>query len=428
LDPKSQLNAGVALQSRSSVKLTWHRAANAKQIPDILGIMDFDALSASPLGSVVPISGTDPYTGRDFEHYAYVPASLPAEIALRSSTWKQIVTAEAALGRLDQAAQQFPEPALLRRPAIRREAQSTSALEGTYAAFETVLASEPDDRVVASLEVREVLNYVVAAEEGFRWVVDRPITVGLIERLQQLLVANTPSERHDAGKIRTKQVFIGSRGTPIEESRFVPPPPGVPLRAAVADSLAWVRNPPEDLSPVVRAAVAHYQFETIHPFFDGNGRIGRLLIAMSLMADGVLREPILVVSPWFEARRDAYQDGLLNLSLSGNWDEWIRFFATGVADAADTTRSRVERLLAWREGALERVRAAGVSGVAERVAGDLIGSPIVRAPTVARQHHITPQGAMLALRRLVELGVLDEERMGGRIIFVANEAFDLLRV
>ena len=174
--------------------------------------------------------------------------------------------------------------------------------------------------------------------------------------------------------------------------------------------------------------MAHYQFETLHPFFDGNGRIGRLLIALSLMQDGVLREPILVVSPWFEAHRADYQDGLLGLSLSGKWDNWIRFFATGVAEAADTTRMRVERLMAWREQALELVRGAGVSGVAERVAGDLIGSPIVRAPSIARQHQVTPQGAMLALRRLAELGLLQEERVGGRVSFVAGDALALLRI
>ena len=357
-----------------------------------------------------------------------MPDPLPAEVGLRSSTWKQVAAAEAALGRLDQASQQFPEPTLLRRPALRREAQSTSALEGTYAPFETVLASDPEDRRGLSVELREVLNYVVAAEEGFTWVKDRPITVGLMEHLQGVLVADTPSERYDAGKVRERQVFIGSRGLPIEESRFVPPPPGASLRAAVSDWLGWIGEPPEDLSPVVRAAMAHYQFETLHPFFDGNGRIGRLLIALSLMRDGVLREPILVVSPWFEARRSAYQDGLLALSVSGDWNEWIRFFATGVAEAADTTRSRVERLVAWREEVLERVRGAGVSGVAERVAGELIGSPIVRAPAIARQHQVTPQGAMHALRRLAELRVVQEQRIGGRVSFVADEALALLRI
>jgi Fic family protein len=389
--------------------------------------VDHRAFSGSPIGTVVPISGTDPFTGRHFEHFAYLPAPLPREASLRSATWKRVSAAEAALGRLDQAAQQFPQPALLRRPALRREAQSTSALEGTYAPFETVLASEPEDPGLP-VEVREVLNYVVAAEEGFAWVADRPITVGLVERLQGVLVANTPGERHDAGRIRQRQVFIGSRGLSIEDSRFVPPPPGDQLRAAVGDWVEWVGKPPEDLSPVVRAAMAHYQFETLHPLYDGNGRIGRLLIVLSLMTEGVLREPILVVSPWFEARRSAYQDGLLNLSATGNWDAWVSFFADGVAEAADTTRVRVERLLEWREQALARVRDASVSGVAERVAGELIGSPITRAPTIARQHGITQQGAMLALRRLVELGVLEEQRIGGRVSFVANEALALLRI
>jgi Fic family protein len=390
--------------------------------------VDYQALAESPLGAVVPIEGTDPLNGRHFAHFAYLPSPLPGALSLRSSTWKQVALAEAALGRLDQASQQVPEPALLRRPALRREAQSTSALEGTYAPFETVLASEPEDRHGLSAEVREILNYVVAAEEGFAWIRDRPITVGLIEQLQQTLVANTPSERLDAGKIRERQVFIGSRGRPIEESRFVPPPPGDPLRAAVTDWVEWVREPPADLSPVVRAAMAHYQFETLHPFFDGNGRIGRLLIALALISDGVLREPILVVSPWFEARRVDYQDGLLELSRSGDWDEWVAFFATGVAESADTTRLRVESLIAWRESALQKVRAAGVSGVAERVAGELIGSPIVRAPSIARQHHVTPQGAMFALRRLAELGVVDERRVEGRVSFVASEALALLQI
>lgn len=388
--------------------------------------MDYESLATSPLGSVVPISGTDPLTGQSFEHYAYVPTPLPATVSLASATWTQVAAAEAALGRLDETARQFPEPALLRRPAIRREAQSTSALEGTYAPFETVLAAETEDRQTASLELREVLNYVVAAEEGFRWVADRRITVGLVDQLQALLVAGTPGERYDAGRLRTRQVYVGSRRLPIEESRFVPPPPGVPLQAAVSDWIAWIADPPADLSPVVRAALAHYQFETIHPFFDGNGRIGRLLIAMSLMQDEVIREPILVVSPWFEARRDAYQDALLELSRTGVWDEWVRFFAEGVGASADATRLRVGRLFEWREQALGRVRDAGISGVAERVAGDLIGTPIVRAPSVAREHGITPQGAMFALRRLAQLGLISEQRIGGRVSFVATEAFDLL--
>ena len=390
--------------------------------------MDLESLQSSPIGTLVPIKGIDGVTGKRYDHFAFLPDPLPRAVELASATWTRVAAAEAALGRLDQAAQQVPEPSLLRRPALRREAQSTSALEGTFAPFETVLASEPEERRGLPAEVREVLNYVVAAEEGFAWVNERPITVGVIERLQATLVANTPSELRDAGRVREQQVVIGARGTPIEESRYVPPPPGDQLRAGLEDWLVWLREPPTDLAPVARAALAHYQFEALHPFSDGNGRIGRLLIAMQLMQDQILREPILVVSPWFEARRSEYQHQLLALSQTGKWDHWVTFFATGVEASADTTRTRVEALLEWRTGALERVREAGVSGVAERVAGELIGAPIVRAPQIARAHGVSPQGAMLALRRLAELGILREDRVGGRISFVAGEALQLLAI
>lgn len=389
--------------------------------------MDLEALSSSPIGRLVPIAGTDGLTQRPYEHAAFLPALLPADVSLTNATWAQVARAEAALARLDEVARQVPDPTLLRRPALRREAQSTSALEGTFAPFDTLLASETDERSGLPAEVREVLNYVAAAEEAFAWIRERPLTVGLIERLQRTLVADTPSERRDAGRIRERQVVIGEPGRPIEQARFVPPPPGDQLRAGVEEWLGWVRNPPEQLAPVARAAMAHYQFDALHPFSDGNGRIGRLLVALQLMQDGVLREPVLVVSPWLEARRREYQDGLLGLSQTGNWDTWIGFFASGVEASAHDTRARILRLLDWREQALERLRGAGVSGVAERVAADLIGTPIVRAPAVARAQGITPQGAMLALRRLAGIGLVSERRVGGRVVFVADDVMGLLR-
>jgi Fic family protein len=180
------------------------------------------------------------------------------------------------------------------------------------------------------------------------------------------------------------------------------------------------------MPPVVQAALANYQFETLHPFSDGNGRIGRLLIVLQLMQQGVLKYPILVVSPWFEARRDDYQDGLLAMSQTGVADDWVRFFATGVGTAASATRERVDALLSWQEETIQRVRAAGVSGVAERVAGDLIGAPILRAKQVAAIHGVSQQGAMNALRRLAELGIVEERFRRGRISFTASRVVELL--
>ncbi len=389
-------------------------------------IMDLEGLRQSPIGRLVPISGPDGRTGEHYDYFAYLASPLPPSIELSSGTWTVVARAEAALARLDQAARQIPEPGLLRRPALRREAQSTSAMEGTFAPFEDVLASDIEDRAELSLEMREILNYVVAAEEAFSWIGDRPVTSGLMAGLQRILVQGTPGEYSDAGRLRDRQVFIGPKDAPIADARFVPAPHGDQLATGFEDWIRWVNGAHADMPAVVQAALAHYQFETLHPFSDGNGRIGRLLVVLQLMQLGVLTHPILVVSPWFEARREAYQDELLSLSQSGRWDGWVNFFATGVASAATTTHDRVDSLLGWQERTLRHVREAGVSGVAERVAGELLGAPILRARHVAQRHQVSHQGAMNALRRLAELGVVDERMRGGRITFTAGPVVALL--
>jgi Fic family protein len=388
--------------------------------------MDLEAIKNSPIGQLVPISGFDQRTGTEYKHKAYLPDLLPTEVSLPSGTWTQIARAEAALGRLDEASQQVPEPSLLRHAAIRREAQSTSALEGTFAPFEEILEPELEERATRSLEIWEILNYVAAAEQGFEWIKARPITTGVVCELQRTLVVGTPGQHRDSGSIRDRQVVVGPRDAPVVEARYVPPPPGDQLQAGVDEWVDWLRDPPDGLPPVVRAALAHYQFECLHPFSDGNGRIGRLLIVLQLMQDGVLREPILVVSPWFEAKRLEYQDHLLRLSQAGNWDAWVAFFAMGVAEAANAFRERIEGLIAWRDEVLTQVRETGLSGVAERVAGELIATPILTAPRVARAHNVSPQGAMYALRRLVALGLLTELSRDGRKYFRAQRAIELL--
>lgn len=388
--------------------------------------MDLAALRDSPIGELVPISGTDGRTGDHYEYFAYLAHSLPREIELATATWAAVARAEVALARLDQAARQVPEPALLRRPSLRREAQSTSALEGTFAPFEEVLESDVEERGALSLDLREILNYVVAAEEGFVWVVERPLTTGLLANLQRVLVQGTPGEYTDAGRVRDRHVFIGPRDAPIEAARFVPAPFGDQLTAGFESWMQWLNEPPPDVPAVVQAALAHYQFETLHPFSDGNGRIGRLIIVLQLMQLGVLRHPILVVSPWFEARRSEYQDGLLALSRTGDWDAWVRFFATGVAAAASTTHQRVDALLSWQEDALRQVREARISGVAERVAGQLIGTPSLRASQVMSAHNVSHAGAMKSLRRLADLGLVEERVRNGRIRFTATQVVHLL--
>jgi Fic family protein len=337
--------------------------------------------------------------------YAFLPAPLPRALTLSTDTWTRVNAATAALARLDGAARLIPNPALLRRPALRREAQSTSALEGTYAPFADVLAADRDDAEHLSAELREVLNFEEMAELAFSWPEDRPLTVGMLGELQATLVRGTNGELSDAGGLRDRIVVIAARGRQLQDARFVPPPPGDQLRGGVEALLAWIDKPP-GLPTVVQAAMTHYQFETLHPFSDGNGRIGRLLVIVQLLRGAIIREPLLVVSPWFEQHRESYQDALLQLSLDGNWDAWVSLFATGVAAAATESQEKVERLVALQQKLRTRVQHAGKRGAAERLAADLVGDPYVTSSLVARQYTLSGPGAIKVIRTLVELDIL----------------------
>jgi Fic family protein len=370
--------------------------------------------------------GVDGRVDRTYNYFAFLVDPLPVSLPLRNATWTLVAQAEAALGRLDAAANQVPNPQLLRRPSLRREAHSTSALEGTFAPLADVLESELDDPRSLTADVREILNYTVAAEIAFDWVVDRPITIGFICELQRSLVTGTTGERPDTGQLREIQVFIGAQHRPIEEARFVPAPPGDQVRVSMEDWVRWAESPPHDLSPVVQAALTHYQFEAVHPFSDGNGRIGRLLVVLLLIRRGVLTFPLLEISPWLETHRSEYLDELLNLSVTGDWDAWIAFFARALAAAAAATLLRIRSLVAWQEDAVSRAQEHRVAGLAERLVRELISTPVLGASRVAEQHHVSHQGALKALRRLVAAGIVDEVARGGRVIFVAREVLDII--
>lgn len=369
--------------------------------------MEFSDLASSPVGHLIPILGPDPATHEVVEGEAFLPDPLPQTLVLSTETWTTVNSASAALARLDGAARLVPSPALLRRPALRREAQSTSALEGTYAPFAEVLAADQDDRQHLSAEVREILNFEQMAELAFSWPEERQMTLGMLGELQRTLVRGTAAELSDAGGLRDRIVVIGAPGRGFGDARFVPPPHGDQLRAGVEQLLSWINGPPR-LPTVVQAAMAHYQFETLHPYSDGNGRLGRLLVIVQLLRGALIREPLLVVSPWFEQRRAPYQDALLSLSHTGNWDAWIAFFAEGVAASATESQEKVERLVALQEDLRSRVQVAGKRGLSERLAADLVGRPYLTPPEVATSYHVSKQGAHKAIKTLVDLGILRE--------------------
>jgi Fic family protein len=382
------------------------------------------SLRESPIGSTIAISGHDHRFDVDYEVDAYLPDPLPAEVELSGSTWRAISDTMAELGRADAAAARVRKPGLLVRVATRLEAVGTSALEGTYANLTEVFAAEtsPGDEDLEELpsRVREVVNYVRTAELAYSWIRDSPLTKGLMSTLQGELLRGTDSDGPQSGGVRTTQVFIGPRDRPITEARFIPAPPGDQLEAAYDQWFDWVRddmNPPPDLQVLVQAALAHYQFETIHPYHDGNGRVGRLSAVLQLIRSGALSLPILSISPWLEERKDEYRDHLLEVSITGEWEPWIRFFVDAVNAESVRSRLRIDNLLSLQEALSARVRERIPRG---RLAVDIIDGasefPVVTVADIERRLGSSNQAARNAVMRLVDEGFLEplDEAVYGR--------------
>lgn len=293
------------------------------------------------------------------------------------------------------------------RPTLRREAQSTSALEGTFAPLEQVLASDATASSTRSAELREVLNYVEAATIAYDAIEQgRPLNVGLLETVHRVLVRGTDADTDQAGRVRTTQVAIGSPTGAIEDARFVPMPAGTSLNVAMQDLTRWVNEPPAPRDPIVAAAMAHYQFETLHPFNDGNGRIGRLMVVLQLMIARLLSEPLLSVSPWFEARRSEYQEQLAEVSATGRWDQWIRFFAQGVESSANDVARRVDRMLFVHARYVQILQDSNSRGVIRDIVDALVSDQVVTVSMMSDRFGRTPQAVAPAIQKLVDLGIL----------------------
>lgn len=371
-------------------------------------------LRASPIGDVVPISGHDPRFGEDYETDAFLPRDLPDQVDLHSSVWMAVSEAMSELGRLDAAASLIPNPQLVTRIVTRREAVGTSALEGTYADLTELFAAEvlprADQDAEVPANVREVMNYTRAADAAYEWIIDRPITWSLVCAMQAEIVRGTSSDGPEAGALRESQVFIGAKNRRVTEARFIPPPPGDHLRAGCERWVEWLTapTPANQIQLIARVAMAHYQFEALHPFTDGNGRVGRLLAVLQLLREGALRAPVLSISPWLEERADEYRDHLLAISITGDWGPWVEFFATAVRDESRSGHDRIMRLLTLREEISNTVRSAlPRARLALEIADDLIAYPILSVSDAHRRYGRSNEANRNAVASLVELGVLE---------------------
>ena len=385
--------------------------------------MDVDRFADSPVGKLVPIKGE--HRGQAFSHFAFVPHVLPELIDLTPATYLTLSEAATALGRLDGVGRRLPNPGLLTRPAIRREAVSTSALEGTYTTLPKVLQSELFDTPEPSREVNEVLAYVRASEYAFERIKTHPLTLNLMREVHGILLKDDPDVASvDKGEFRSKQNFIGPRDATVEESFFVPPPP-LEMTPGLHHWEEWIHK--TDIPLLVRVALGHYQFETLHPFVDGNGRIGRLIVALMLLEHQDLTVPLLTISPHLEARKDEYQHRLRDVSSTGDFDSWTAFFLRGLKASAETSLEKSEALLALRDEMVTSLRDLKVRGTAIQATEDLIGAPVVTASSLADRYGVTYQAGAYTVKKLVDAGILEPMPMGARKVYLATKVLDLLQ-
>lgn len=247
-----------------------------------------------------------------------------------------------------------------------------------------------------------------------------------MRELQKLLVKGTKSDNPQAWDIRSTQVFIGSPTRRIEDARFVPMPPGRDLDIAVQLLVDWWRSRKEPGLAVLDMAMFHYQFETMHPFTDGNGRIGRLLVLLQMMSRGLLSQPLLSVSPWFERRRPEYQDRLLGVSTKGDWDDWILFFCQDIEESCEDALLRVKRLVNVRQRYRSLLDEHRYSGLSVQTAMYLIGQPTVTASMLRRRFGKSPSAVQHALSRLVSVGILRAYPAGRGNLYIAPDIHKVL--
>lgn len=343
-------------------------------------------------------------------YVAYFPRPIPRSLQISADNVMRLADAEAALGRLAGAGRLLAHPHLLVQPYLRREALASTRIEGTQASLVEVFDAEASDEPF-SADVEEVVNYVRAMETGLERLRTLPLSTRLIREMHAVILAGVRGRDRQPGEIRTTQNWIGPPGATIETATFVPPPPDV-IADLLADLERFIHEGPQ-LPPLVQAALVHYQFETVHPFLDGNGRLGRLLIVFFLVVRDRLPEPLLYVSPYFEARRDDYYDALQAVREQGDIDTWLALFLDAIHTQATDAIDRAERLTDLREEYRARVRSI-TRGVANDVVDLAFERPVLNARLVEQRLSITRPAALTALRQLAEAGILTEMKGGPR--------------
>lgn len=360
-------------------------------------------------------------------YWAFIPAPLPPVFEWSTLLVSALSEADRELSRLTALAGNFPFPRLLTQPFIRREAVLSSRIEGTRASltdlyhYESAQLSflEPND------DVREVHNYVRALDDGLERLKTLPVSLRLIREIHAKLLEGVRGGQLTPGKFRRTQNWIGPAGSTIETATYVPPPVDEMLDA-LSDLEKFIHAEPE-IPALARAGLIHYQFEAIHPFLDGNGRVGRLLIMLLFREWNILSQPLLNLSAYFERHRQEYYDHLLAVSQRGQWEEWLRFFLRGVSLQAQDSVFRMTRLQGIRTKYETRVQVDRNSARMAAVIDFIFSRPILTIRQLETALDMPYMAAKRYIDKLVENGILQETTGYARNrVFLANEIFQAL--
>jgi Fic family protein len=373
---------------------------------------------------VVAQSGPDGYS-------AFIPAPLPPDppVAIGPSMQMLLDDANQALGRLDAVSVLLPDPGQFLYSYIRKEAVLSSQIEGTQSSLSDLLLFENEQAPGVPLDdVEETSNYIAAMSHGLERIRSGqlPLSNRLLREVHQLLMSGVRGGDKAPGEFRRTQNWLG--GTRPGNARFVPPPASEVV-PAMSDLEKFLHDDPEPTPILVKAALAHVQFETIHPFLDGNGRVGRLLITLLLCSEKVLQQPLLYLSLYFKQNRDAYYDQLQRVRTEGAWEDWLEFFLEGVvavAGSATTTARSIRELI---EKDREVIHDLGRGAASALRVHELAGRRIVlTAGATARILGLSVPTVNAAVARLEEAGILREVtgRKRGRV-FVYHAYLALLQ-
>lgn len=377
--------------------------------------MKLELFSEYKTGQLIPVD----FHGRD-EH-AFMPSILPPPHVSNDAFWPLLMEARTKLTRLDAIGSQLPEVRLLLRPLQRREALTSNSLEGTFVTPRELLLFEVRKQAARGDERREddwreVMAYDVTLRLACRWIRDGAnIDRELIKRLHFVLLDRSARGRQKSpGDFRTTQVVVGA------DRRYIPPPASE-LASLLENLESYLRSPPTGLDPLVSAYVAHYQFEAIHPFQDGNGRIGRLVLSLCVYKWLELKTPCLYMSEFFERNRKDYISHLFRISTHGEWNDWIEFCLHGTIEQATASLARCEALQALKKRYQE---ALSSDGRATLLLDGLFCSPFITVPDAQKKLRVTYPTAKACLERLVAASVLVEMQNQHPRTFVAHEIFN----